>query len=810
MSSKQQPSTSTIETMYALIENIPVPILILELHSDLSISIFDANDACASHFDYTKEELLKLPPQKLVSKEAWIHLSNMKELSVDDVTKIETTHITKNGTSIPVLVTIKLQKIDHTTYILSTFQDITDKRNIEDQLMIIDKQLHSLFHYNPDLIFMLDKEGFFTNVNPANNKILKYTAAEMLQMHYKDVLHPNDLERMNHIFDQVLAHQTVQEVLKVYNKDRMVLLLDITAVPIIIDNEVRGVIGVARDITEERQMSERLQISEQRYKSVLENNIDAVLSFDLYGRFTYVNKATENMMGYTEDELRGQYFLDYIVPEEQARTISEYSKVLEGNAIQYETVMFNKQKERIYLHVTVIPIKVHDAITGVHCIGKDITETKLFEEKLNYMAYHDYLTELPNQHFFHASLKSALEKAKQLDLKLAIFFLDLDRFKAINDSLGHDFGDIVLLKVANRIKEILPANASAYRYGGDEFIVLVEDTDAPETRELAENILEELSQAYILDDMELVITPSIGVSMYPYDGIESKVLIKKADNAMYHAKRIGKSNYQFYSESMHNKIPGNIELESLLRKAIKQNEFSLYYQPQIDPVTNDIYGAEALIRWENKELGLISPGEFIPLAEESGLIVPIGEWVMDEACRQNKEWQDKGYKPFRISINLSLRQFYQSDLVKKLEQVITKYQLDPQYLELEITESMAMDANTASTILHDLKKIGVHIAMDDFGTGYSSLNNLKKFPIDHLKIDQSFIRDMTTDADDRDIVSTIIMLAHNLNMKTIAEGVETKEQAEFLHSIKCDALQGYYYCRPLPAKDFLDYLTEHS
>ncbi|GAE94434.1 diguanylate cyclase/phosphodiesterase [Gracilibacillus boraciitolerans JCM 21714] len=271
---------------------------------------------------------------------------------------------------------------------------------------------------------------------------------------------------------------------------------------------------------------------------------------------------------------------------------------------------------------------------------------------------------------------------------------------------------------------------------------------------------------------------------------------------MYHAKRNGKNNFQFYCDSMHSKIQGNVEMESLLRKAITNKEFILLYQPQINANSKTIRGVEALIRWNNKELGMISPAEFIPLAEESGLIVPIGEWVLKEACQQIKAWHQQGLPKFPVSVNLSIRQFYQHDLVPTIQQILEEADVDPKYLELEITESMAMDADSASTILNELKKLGVCIAIDDFGTGYSSLSYLKKFPIDHLKIDQSFVKDISVDVDDRDIISTIIMLAHNLDIVTIAEGVETEEHITFLKKHGCDVLQGYHFSKPLPPKDF--------
>ncbi|KAB8129337.1 EAL domain-containing protein [Gracilibacillus oryzae] len=790
-------------------DNIPDPILVTEFQADGFIAIVAANNAAVLHFDYTVDELMSKTLKDVTVQDIWEKMNkiDIQSFLEKKYAKFESVHIKKDGSKIPVSVTLRLLSLKNDrTLIINRFQDISDKKDIQTLLETTDQQLQSLFTYNPDIIFMLDENGVFININPAGEDILKYKTAEILKKSYTDFVHPDDRARTIQEFNDVLNQQTVQTKLKIIDHHDQVLQLDITAVPIIINNKVDGAIGVARDITKEREVKEKLLISEQRYRSVLENNIDAVLSFDLGGRFTYVNEATEKMMGYTEAELKGEPFIEYIVPEEKARTISEYSKVLNGKAVQYETCMFNKQKDRVYLHVTVIPIMVNGNLTGVHCIGKDITELKQYEEKLNYMAYHDYLTKLPNQHYFHTKIKEAINTAIEQRSHFSLFFIDLDRFKALNDALGHDYGNMLLKNVARRLKRYIPENAHIFRYGGDEFIILLEDTTKEKATELVEYLMNQLIKPYDLDEMEIVVTPSIGISMYPRDGKDRKTLIKKADNAMYHVKRTGKSNYQFYSASIHNRIIGNFELESLLRKAMDRNEFSLYYQPQIDTNSNKIYGAEALLRWHSRELGLISPNEFIPVAEETGLIVPIGEWVMKEACRQNKEWHDRHFPKFPVSINLSIRQLYQTDLVERLNKIIQESGLDPKYLELEITESMTMDTETTSLILCQLKKSGVKISMDDFGTGYSSLNNLKKFPIDYLKIDQSFIKDIAVNDDDRDIVATIIMLAHNLKIKTIAEGVETSEHVQFLKSQDCNVLQGYHFSKPLPAKDFEKWL----
>ncbi|WP_058306095.1 sensor domain-containing protein [Gracilibacillus massiliensis] len=793
----------TYNDLLTIIQQIPTPMFLAEIIDEYHINITESNHVVEKLTGFSKQELLKMSPYDLIDKDLLRKASfDQTEISENTPFMFESIITKKDGSVTPVLFQVIIITLSHNKkYSITLIHDITDKRNTEVLLEKTHQQLESLFVYNPDLIFMLNRQGHFTNINPANERILQYTKHEMLHMNYSDIIYKEDLDWTNQKFEEVLQNATMQIELRVHNKSGDLLTLDITAVPTIHDGEVTGVIGVARDITSEKEMAKRLQASEQRYRSIYENNIDAVLSFDLNGCFSYINKATEQLMGYRAEELIGTPFLPHIIPTERRRTAEEYTKVEQGIAVQYETCMFNKQKEHVYLHVTVIPIIVDGKLTGVHCLGKDITDKKKFEEKLNYMAYHDYLTELPNQHYFHHQLKELMDTEQPIE-PFSIFFLDLDRFKSINDSLGHEYGDKLLKKVAERLQWFTPKNATVFRYGGDEFILLLQQTTVSKTGELAARLMAALAQPYELEGIDIVATPSIGISVYPQDAQDARTLIKKADNAMYHAKRMGKSNFQFYHDSMLSKIKGNIELESLLRKAIKRKEFSLFYQPQIDTKSQQIYGVEALIRWNSRELGMISPAEFIPLAEESGLIVPIGEWVIREACQQVKKWQDKNLPLFPVSVNLSIRQFYQSDLIPMVRNILEETGIEPHYLELEITESMAMEADTATIILQELKNVGVKIAMDDFGTGYSSLSYLKKFPIDHLKIDQSFVKDISYDEDDKDIVSTIITLAHNLNMLTIAEGVETAEHVAFLKEHKCDVLQGYHFSKPLPPQEF--------
>lgn len=434
---------------------------------------------------------------------------------------------------------------------------------------------------------------------------------------------------------------------------------------------------------------------------------------------------------------------------------------------------------------------------------QELTERKRVEEILRYLAYHDTLTDLPNRTLFNDRLSVALSQAKRNNGNFAVMFLDLDYFKMVNDTLGHDVGDRLLKGIASKLSNLLRKGDTISRIGGDEFTILLHGINQLEDAALvAQKIIDTLREPWVVGVHEFHITTSIGIAFYPNDGEDQETLIKNADAAMYQAKQNGRNNFQFYTPAMNARAIYRLELENHLRKALERDEFIIYYQPQVEISTGLIMGIEALIRWQHPEWGLISPAEFIPIAEDTGLILSIGEWVIQTACYQAKAWQDLGFPPIRISVNLSARQFQQPNLVLKVADILSKTGLDPRWLELEITESIAMkDVEFTGKMLFELRKMGITIAIDDFGTGYSSLSYLKRLPIDIIKIDRSFIRDITTDPDDASIVSTIIVLARNLKMQVIAEGVETEEQLTFLRKQKCDQMQGYLFSKPLPAQN---------
>ncbi|MGH8743549.1 MAG: putative bifunctional diguanylate cyclase/phosphodiesterase, partial [Burkholderiales bacterium] len=438
-------------------------------------------------------------------------------------------------------------------------------------------------------------------------------------------------------------------------------------------------------------------------------------------------------------------------------------------------------------------------------IAEDITERKKAEEQLTYLAQYDSLTGLPNRTLFHDRLTTTMARVKRDGKMLALMFLDLDRFKEINDTLGHTIGDEVLQAAAELLRKSLRDVDTIARLGGDEFTIILEDiTHEDQVIVVAEKLKKVFVDPIVIKGREIFVTASIGITLYPRDVDDVDALLQTADIAMYRAKEEGRNTYEFYAQEMNAEAAEHLNMENLLRYAIDRQELLLHYQPKVDVKSGRIVGAEALVRWNSKENGLVSPAQFIPLAEKTGLIVPIGEWVLKTACAQNKAWQDQGMPPLLMSVNLSPRQLRQKNLVEMIAEVLDKTGLASRYLELEITEGMIMHhADKAIAILQRINQLGVQLSVDDFGTGYSSLAYLKRFPVQRLKVDQSFVRDLTSDDDDASIVKAVIAMAKSLGLESVAEGVETKEQLDFLSKLRCEEYQEYYFSKPIPAEEFV-------
>lgn len=541
----------------------------------------------------------------------------------------------------------------------------------------------------------------------------------------------------------------------------------------------------------------------------VEQSTDCVVITDKIGNIEYVNNAVEEITGYKREELIRKNPKIFQSGKHDNKFYREmWDTILSGHS--FPAIFTNRKKngELFYLNQTITPLRDEKRdITHFIATGKDITQQKFMEEKISYLAYYDALTGLPNRNLFVDRLKQGLARTDFHKRFVAVLVIDIDRFKFINDTFGLDVGDNVLKEVAGRLSGSVREGDTVARLESDEFgIVLIDVAESEDIIPLVEKIMDNVSQPMKLDSEEIVLTLSIGVSIYPNDGKDAHELMKNADLAFSKAKQQGRKNYQFFTSDMNVKASEFILMEKHLFKALKNEEFVLYYQPYFEINTKTALGMEALIRLKSEELGLVSPGRFIPVLEETGMIKEVGEWIFKSACGQIKNWQNKGYPVFPVSVNVSSVQFRHKDLPEMVERIIKEFSLDPRLLTLEITESTFMqDIEFTNSVLKKLKERGISISIDDFGTGYSSLSYLKRFPVDNLKIDISFIRDIATDQDTASIVTAIIAMAHTLNLKTIAEGVETEEQWKILRLLRCDMAQGYYFSKPLSAEEVEKY-----
>jgi diguanylate cyclase (GGDEF)-like protein len=476
----------------------------------------------------------------------------------------------------------------------------------------------------------------------------------------------------------------------------------------------------------------------------------------------------------------------------------------------YHRIVLPDGTERIVHEQAEVTFDENDKPVRMVGTVQDVTEFQRAQERLNYLAHYDTLTGLPNRLLLQDRLNLAMAEADRRDRVVAVMFLDLDRFKIINDTLGHDVGDALLKSVAERLTTCVRAGDTISRLGGDEFtVILANVAHVDDVARVAQKIIDSFAPPFNIAGRELFMSTSIGITLYPFDDDKLDSLLRNADAAMYHAKEMGRNTFQFYTAELNRRTAKRLQLETALRHALERNELLLHYQPQVNLKTGKIIGAEALLRWQHPEMGLIPPLDFIPLAEETGLIVPIGEWVLRTACRQAQAWHRAGFPRFQVAVNLSGRQLQHRDLAKLVKKVLKETGLNPRHLDLELTESLLMH-NTGETLaaMEELHTHGAAFSMDDFGTGYSSLAYLKRFPIDTLKIDQSFVRDIPTDPDDAAIAQAIIAMAHSLGIRVIAEGVETAKQLAFMRAHQCDGMQGYYFSKPVPAEAMTRLLQE--
>ncbi len=616
-----------------------------------------------------------------------------------------------------------------------------------------------------------------------------------------DAVHGDDKERVLSAVKNMLLGQ-YDETYRIIRRDGETRWIRDRAFPVRNEKgEIIRIAGIAEDITASKSVEEQLGLSAQVFVSSKE----AIMITDANNVIIKVNKAFSDITGYAESEALGQ---NPRILKSDRHKLSFYKEMwhtlLSKGSWQGE-IWDRRKNGEIYPKWASIHLVRNERgeITNHIALFSDITERKASFEQIKHLAHYDALTNLPNRTLLVERLESAIASAERSSKKLAVLFLDLDRFKNINDSLGHFAGDLLLQAVAKRLQRCVRATDTVARLGGDEFVVILTGIkSAGDAAHVAQKMLESMMEPVPIEGKEIVTSPSIGISVYPEDGRSHTALIKNADAAMYHAKDQGRGNFQFFTENMNTKALEQLSFESDLKMAMKRGEFFLHYQPQVDLSSGKIVGIEALLRWLHPDRGPVPPAVFIPIAEECGAIAAIGEWVIRAACRQNKAWLDAGLSAVPVAVNLSAIQFRQKNIVGTIAGILEETGLPPRLLELEMTEGIIMhDADSTIKTLRAIKDIGLRLSIDDFGTGYSSLSYLKRFPIDKLKIDRSFVGDIAASSDDAAIIRTIITMGHSLRLTVIAEGVETAEQVAFLKQEGCDQIQGYYCGRPVPARE---------
>jgi len=558
------------------------------------------------------------------------------------------------------------------------------------------------------------------------------------------------------------------------------------------------------DVTSRELSAHRINAGVRR---IVESNLIGFVVTDAEGTIEFADETFLSAVGYSRDELP-QRLCDLTPPEHHRLDDDAFEKLFAfGTCTPFEKEFTRSDGSRV-------PVLFGAALSGdeISCFVIDLSRNKQWQGSLNHLAYHDALTDLPNQSLFKDRLKQAIALSHRSNQMQAVMLLNLDRFKTVNDSLGYLAGDLLLQSVAQRLTSCVRDCDTVARFGGDEFAVLLTQISrAQDAATTANAIRQALNQAFLFDDQEIFVSNSIGISLYPHDGRDTATLLKSAGAALDRAKEQGGNNYEFYTAGRTTRALRQLVLESNLRPGLERREFFVQYQPQVSSVDFHLVGMEALVRWQHPNLGLLHPNEFIHLAEDSGLIIPLGDWVFRTACLQNKAWQDAALVPMRLAVNFSARQFQQPTFISRVEEILKETNLDPGWLELEITESSIMkDPDKAIEKLLELKMMGIKVAIDDFGTGYSSLNYLKRFPIDTLKIDRSFVSDLCKDPHDTAIVRAIITLGHALDLTVVAEGVETREQLESLAELECDVVQGFLFSKALSTEDFEELLIAQS
>lgn len=710
-------------------------------------------------------------------------------------------------------VTIVFSSLLATLFASFTFDVIRDleRKHAEEDFRVDKEKLDSVFELSPLGMLRNSMDGYYMEANQAFLNIVGYSLEELRALNYWDLIPKKYTVQEEAQLNSLRSTGKYDPYEKEYiHRDGHLVPIRLSGVLLTDKDGTESIWSIVEDITAARLYADSSQIATMVYQHTSE----AIMVTDSQGTIVNINPAFTQITGYTEEEVIGASSTTLSTSQPDNAAFLAMMEVLE-NVGHWQGEMVERHKNGdVYIEWLTINT-IYNADRSVHfrvSIFTDITQKKSSEALILRQANFDSLTGLPNRALLQDRLKQAIVTSNRHQKLLALLFLDLDNFKTINDSLGHDVGDLLLQAVAERLQRSIREEDTVSRLGGDEFVVVLLDIQkADNAANIAQKIVDELANPFNIGDHILYVTSSIGISLYPEDGYNSDILIKNADSAMYSAKTGGRNCYRFFTQDMNEQALARLTLESDLRQALSRGEFRLHYQPQISSKTGTIIGMEALIRWQHPIRGIVPPANFVPLAEDIGLIASIGEWVLREACRQNRAWQAQGLPPVTVAVNLSALQFLQHNLPDKIQEILDETGLEPRYLELELTESTFMqDAEHTIATLHTLKAMGLQLAIDDFGTGYSSLSYLKRFPIDKLKIDQSFVRELASDPDDAAIARTIIRMGHSLRLEVIAEGVETVEQLAFMKKEGCDQIQGYFFSKPLTPDELGQFMLQNE
>jgi diguanylate cyclase (GGDEF)-like protein/PAS domain S-box-containing protein len=695
------------------------------------------------------------------------------------------------------------------SFALDKFAREEERARAERALRESEEKYRSILETIEDAYYEVDLLGRTVLVNNAFGRLLGYAEHEMLGRSYRDFQTPEMAARVFRTFTEVYESGVPSAGYdwEMMHRDGYKVICE-GSVKLILDEQGKamGFRGILRDVTIRRKVERALRESEARFRALTNLSTDWYWEQDAEFRYTRMESRHGNI-GETQSAFLGQRPWETELELQEAGGWEGHRALLNQHGSFRDVIMFRvlPTGTPYYISVSGEPVIDNDGnFAGYRGVSREITQQKVAEERIHFLATHDALTRLPNRVMFSEMVNHAIAGAKINNSKFAILFIDLDRFKYVNDTLGHEAGDRLLQEITARFKQTLRPTDALARLGGDEFVILLKETKSGEKiGTVARKIMSSTMKPIMLSNQECRVTASIGISVFPDHGEDEQTLMKNADIAMYYAKEEGKNNFQIYSSNIRSHSLERLALEANLRNAMERSEFSLHYQAKLDMRQSRITGVEALLRWNSPALGMVSPNHFIPVAEETGMIVQIGKWVLREACEQNVAWQRQGLPSVCVAVNLSVRQFADENLLQDIAAVLQETGLAPHLLEIEITEGLVVhNPERAIKLLTAIKRMGVRLAIDDFGTGYSSLAQLKNFPIDTLKVDRSFIRDIATNAEDKAITEAIIAMGKTLSLTVVAEGVETQEQEAFLRAHACDEMQGYYFSKPVVADEF--------